>query len=100
MHELQVSGELQSIAWRDGSSGRFTGDIEGLYQGYRGNPPEQEGVIQVAHGSIALVLRHETRVPFPDRPAENPFAGGRTIQDLMPPEGAPGPPGGASRLVR
>ena len=77
MHEKKVSGEIMAIGWRDGSSGRFTGDISGLSEGYRwGDLEEQRGVLEVAHGSIALVVRAVHREMGLERQA-NPFAEGK-----------------------
>lgn len=76
MYEKHVRGELAGVSWRDGSSGRFTGDIEGLYEGYRWEGlEEQRGVIEVAHGTIAFVLKLNSTQEGSPR-AENPFAGG------------------------
>ena len=82
MYEMTVQGEIKSVAWREGSSGIFTGSIEGLYQGYRigsTTPDEQHFVFEVANGSIALTLRQEISpdFPLPLRPAEHPFSGGK-----------------------
>ena len=41
MHEMAVNGEIKTIAAREGSSGIFTGSIEGLYQGYRFGAPRR-----------------------------------------------------------
>jgi hypothetical protein len=87
MHELQVSGEIETVALVDGSSGRFTGSIEGPYEGYRvGNPVEQRGVIEVANGSIGLILRHE--IPMTRRRGENPYKVGED-PFKNPPPGSP-----------
>lgn len=77
MVERQVRGEMVAFGWRTGSSGRLTGDIEGLYEGYRwGGLEEQDRVVEVAHGSLALVLRH-SHYPAGRERGENPFAGGK-----------------------
>ena len=104
MHEVEVKGGLEAVGWQEGSSGRFTGDIAGLYTGHRdGNPPAQAGFLEVANGRLALELRHEWQLPMPPRPAEHPFAGGRTVEDLARErqrlarpggEGGPPPSGG------
>ena len=62
MHEIAVTGEIKTIAAREGSSGIFTGSIEGLYQGYRfgsTTPDEREYSIDAPHGTIALLLRQQ-----------------------------------------
>jgi hypothetical protein len=79
VYEMSVQGEIKALAWREGSSGIFTGSIEGLYQGYRfgsTGPDEQHYVFEVPNGSIALTLRQEVRAdhPLPSRPAEHPFS--------------------------
>lgn len=79
MHEMHVSGEIKTIAFRQGSSGIFTGSIEGLYQGYRfgsTTPDEREYVIEAPNGSIALLLRQQIVTRLPNRPARHPFADG------------------------
>jgi hypothetical protein len=78
MYEMKVQGEMTAVRLPDGSSGRFTGDIAGLYQGYREvGPPEQRAEVPLEHGSLSLVLRYEV----PHRPTgertENPFADGK-----------------------
>lgn len=103
MHEMPVSGEIKTIAVREGSSGVFTGSIEGLYQGYRfgsTTPDEQEFTLEGSNGAIALLLRQQIVTPLPPRPAEHPFADGRDpFDDLAagrPPTwlGGGGPPPG------
>lgn len=113
MHEIAVSGEIRTIAAREGSSGIFTGSLEGLYQGYRfgsTTPDEREFVIEPPNGTIALLLRQQIVTPLPPRPAEHPFADGNDpFEDTGaylakafgggPPGGGPpgghgGPPGG------
>lgn len=79
---MQIQGEIKTLAWREGSSGIFTGSLEGLYQGYRfgsSAPDEQPFVLDAANGSIALTLWQEirSRHPLPSRPAEHPFSGGK-----------------------
>ena len=79
MHELAVRGEIKTIAAREGSSGVFTGTIEGLYQGYRfgsSNPEEHTASIDVPHGTIALRVVQQIVTPLPPRPAVHPFADG------------------------
>jgi hypothetical protein len=111
MHEMAVSGEIQTIAAREGSSGIFTGSLEGLYQGYRfgsTTPDEREFTIEPPNGTIALLLRQQIVTPLPPRPSEHPFADGNDpFEDTAgylakafgggPPGGGPpggGPPGG------
>ena len=80
MHEIAVTGEIKTIAAREGSSGIFNGDIEGLYQGYRfasTTPDEREFVLEAPNGTIALQLRQQIVTPLPPRPAKHPFADGR-----------------------
>src|SRR5947209_5098755 len=82
MYEMTVQGEIKTLAWREGSSGVFTGSIKGLYQGYRFAsiaPDEQHYLLEVPNGSIALTLRQEIRTGhvLPSRPAEHPFSGGK-----------------------
>jgi len=104
MHEMAISGEIKTIAVREGSSGVFTGSIEGPYQGYRfgsTTPDEREFTIDAPNGTIALLLRQQIVTPLPPRPAEHPFADGRDpFEDLAagrPPTwlGGGGPPPGA-----
>lgn len=104
MHELAVSGTMKTIGFKEGSSGVFTGTIEGLYQGYRfasTEPDEREFTIEAPHGTIGLVLRQEIVSALPPRPAEHPFAGGEDplaeAHGGRPPGAGPpggGPPGG------
>ena len=92
MAERQVSGEIAAVGWLDGSSGRFTGDIEGLYEGYRwGDLEEERAAVEFAHGSIALVLRHKHASRGRPR-GENPFAGGKDPTADRPATAGP-PPG-------
>lgn len=99
MREMQVRGEMAAVGLRNGSSGRFSGDIEGLYEGYRvGNPPEQHRTLEVANGAIALILRHQ--MAHGRERGENPFANGNDPFENPPGLGGPpswmtgGPPGG------
>ena len=108
MHEIAVSGEIKTIAAREGSSGIFTGDIEGLYQGYRfgsTTPDEREFVIEPPNGTIALLLRQQIVTPLPPRPAEASVRGrqrpfddtGAFLAEAFGGGGGPpggGPPGG------
>jgi hypothetical protein len=91
--EIAVAGEIRTIACREGSSGIFTGDLEGLYQGYRfgsSEPDERRETIEAPHGTLALVLRQQIVTPLPPRPAVHPFAGGR--DPFAEPRPAGGPP--------
>ena len=100
MYEMLVSGEIKALGWREGSSGIFTGSIEGLYQGYRigsTEPDIQEFTLDLANGSIAITVRQElpTHMPLPSRPPLHPFrVGNAPFDDLnsqreseMPEEG-------------
>src|SRR4051794_30448383 len=80
MYEVPLNGEIRTIAAREGSSGIFTGSIEGLYQGYRfgsTTPDEREYVIEAPHGTIALSLVQQIVTPLPPRLKEHPFADGK-----------------------
>jgi len=95
MLEMMVTGEIKTIAAREGSSGKFTGDIEGLYQGYRfgsTTPDVREYVLDASNGSIALCLTQQIVTPLPPRPIEHPFADGRDPFAESPPRGG-APPG-------
>jgi len=110
MHEMAVNGEIKTIAFREGSSGVFTGSIEGLYQGYRfgsTTPDEREYTLEGPNGTIALLLRQQIVTPLPPRPSDHPFANGNDpFEDLAagrppsflkgggPPPGMGGPPPG------
>jgi hypothetical protein len=87
MHEMVVSGEIKALGFKEGSSGIFTGSIEGLYQGYRlGStlPDERCFVLDGEHGSIALVLRQEICSCLAPRPADHPFADGKDPFKSLP----------------
>src|SRR5687768_16438960 len=87
MYEMQVSGEIKTIAAREGSSGIFTGSLQGLYQGYRfgsTTPDEREYTIEAPHGTIALLLRQQIVTPLPPRQKEHPFANGQDPFDDPP----------------
>jgi hypothetical protein len=106
MYEIPVCGEIKALACKEGSSGIFTGSIEGLYQGYRfgsTTPDEQHFLLEAQNGTIALTLHQEIVTPLPPRPAEHPFAGGKDPLAHMPADigynvpagvGAGGPPPG------
>jgi hypothetical protein len=79
MYKVDAKGEMKSIAFREGSSGIFTGTLAGLYQGHRlgaTTPYEQKTTAQLAGGTIALILKQEVHAPLAPRPAVHPFAGG------------------------
>jgi hypothetical protein len=96
MHEMPVSGEIKTLAWKEGSSGIFTGSLEGLYQGYRFGstvPDERHHVLEMPNGTIAVTVKQEIRSRLAPRPAEHPFAGGKDpFANLPSPTGGP-PPG-------
>jgi hypothetical protein len=99
MVEMPVRGEIKALACKEGSSGVFTGSIEGLYQGYRFAstvPEERQFTLDLEHGSIALTVRQEIRCCLEPRPAVHPFENGNDpFADLpiaaAPPEGVPPP---------
>jgi hypothetical protein len=98
MYTMTVSGEIKALAWKEGSSGIFTGSIEGLYQGYRfasTTPDEQHFVLEAQNGTIALTLHQEIVTPLPPRPAEHPFAEGKDPLAHAPVGVAHGLPSGA-----
>jgi Proto-chlorophyllide reductase 57 kD subunit len=102
MFEMKVNGEMTAVRLPDGSSGKFTGDIDGLYQGYREvGPPEQTAAVQFEHGTLALALRYEVPARPTGERTENPFADGNDpfegltlLQVTRPaaPTGRDGPP--------
>ena len=107
MYELPIQGEIKTLAYKEGSSGIFTGPLAGMYQGYRfasTTPDERDFVLDLPNGTIALTIKQEIRSLLTPRPAEHPFADGVDPFDNMPPEspggpshGAPGgPPSGAT----
>jgi hypothetical protein len=101
---LALTGEVRAFGWRDGSSGRFTGDIDGLYQGYRfgADPDERPHVLALPHGELAVTVRQRTNMRLPERPAQNPFAGHDDpiaqlrwhLAHASPGSGGPPPPAG------
>jgi hypothetical protein len=79
MYKMDVNGEMKSVAFREGSSGIFTGTFAGLYQGHRlgaTTPYEQKTAVPFDGGTIGLVLKHQVHAPLAPRPAIHPFAGG------------------------
>jgi hypothetical protein len=80
MYEMPVSGSIRAIACKEGSSGIFVGDLNGLYQGYRfasTTPYDQTFDLALPNGTVSLRVRQEIVTPLPTRPAEHPFAGGQ-----------------------
>ena len=101
MYEMAVSGEIKTLAWKEGSSGIFTGSIEGLYQGYRFGstvPDVRQTVLEAPNGTIALTLKQEIRSRLSPRPAEHPFAGGKDPFANLPATPAGGPPPGTASM--
>jgi hypothetical protein len=109
MPELQVKGNIKTIAEKEGSSGVLSGDINGLYRGYRlGStvPDEREFTLDAQHGKIALELKQEIHTVLPPRMEPHPFTlekdpwedpeGFMTERygETGGPPGMPGPPGG------
>jgi len=79
MRFMAVKGEVKTIACRQGSSGIFTGDIEGLYEGYRFGstvPDEVRVTVPTPYGSLGLLLRQQIVTRLPPRSSVHPFAGG------------------------
>lgn len=72
-----VRGQVRALGWRDGSSGMFSGTIEGLYQGYRfgAAPDERAHLLELPYGTLAVTVRQRTDMRLPERPADHPFAG-------------------------
>jgi pimeloyl-ACP methyl ester carboxylesterase len=96
MHELHVRGEIKTLAFKEGSSGIFTGSLEGLYQGYRFGstvPDERHHVLELPNGAIALTVKQEIRSRLGPRPAEHPFAGGKDPFAHLPVSTGGPPPG-------
>lgn len=98
MYEMPVLGEIKTLAYKEGSSGVFTGPLAGMYQGYRfasTTPDVREFVLDLPNGTIALTIKQEIRSLLTPRPAEHPFAGGEDPFDNMPDVPPGGPPHGA-----
>jgi hypothetical protein len=89
MREVAVRGEMEMIGLRTGSSGRLTGDIAGLYEGYRegypigspgeagyrtGNPEAQTASIELKNGTLVVNVRHLT--PVRRERGQNPWRDG------------------------
>lgn len=80
---LDVRGEIEAVAWKDGSSGRWTGDITGLYDGWRtGNPTLQQATFPLAHGTLSMALEQKLNDVLPERGPENPLADGVDLTSL------------------
>lgn len=99
MYELPVQGEIKTLAYKEGSSGIFTGPLAGMYQGYRFasmTPDVRDFVLDLPNGTIAPTVKQEIRSLLTPRPAEHPFAAGVDPFDSMPtvPPGGPPSPGG------
>ena len=78
MYKMDAKGEVKAVAFREGSSGIFTGTLSGLYQGYRlgtTTPYEQKTTAQLPNGMIGLTLKHHVHAPLAPRPAVHPFSG-------------------------
>jgi hypothetical protein len=82
MYKKQVQGEIHALGWREGASGKLTGDLEGLFQGYRLSQGSarttNDYVLEVENSTLALTMCQEVHVrhPLPARPAEHPFKNG------------------------
>ena len=82
MYRMLVEGEIQALGWREGASGKLTGDIEGLFQGYRlyqgGTNISNNYAIEVDNSTLSLTLSQEVHVrhPLPTRPPVHPFSNG------------------------
>ena len=107
MYEMPVSGEIKTLAFKEGSSGVFIGSIAGLYRGYRFGSTEADVRafdLELPHGSLAVTTTQEIRSRLGPRPAQHPFADGNDPFANLPPDpdddpaaGAPGrPPGTAA----
>lgn len=101
MHEMAVSGAIKTLAFKEGSSGVFTGSLAGLYHGYRfGSTVADVRTfdLELPHGSLAVAVTQEIRSRLGPRPARHPFADGNDPFANLPPEpgddAAAGAPGG------
>lgn len=89
MHEISVHGEIKALGYREGSSGIFTGSIEGLYEGHRigsAKPDEREYTLELPNGSLSLTVWQQipSHLPLPARPAKHPFQNGNDpFKDLL-----------------
>lgn len=78
MYEYKVQGEVQSQGWREGASGRLTGSLAGLFQGYRDSGDVLSGqhyLLATEEGVLALMLHRPSHLghALPARPVEHPF---------------------------
>lgn len=81
MFEVPIQGEIKALGWREGSTGIFTGSLDGLYTGYRlgsAEPDEREYMLELPNGNISLQVQQQipAHLPLPPRPAEHPFSNG------------------------
>lgn len=77
--DVVVAGEIRALGWREGSSGIFTGSLEGLYEGFRFGSDGGDRAqfdLELPHGTLAVEVRQATNMALPPRPAEHPFADG------------------------
>ena len=116
MDKIQVQGEIKSLGWREGASGKLIGDINGLFQGYRLQQPgtslSNTHTIELDNGTLTLTLSQEVRIrhPLPSRPPEHPFKDGQDpfegielaaprLPDLPPGVKNSGPKGNMTTVV-
>ncbi len=100
MYKMDVKGEMKALAFREGSSGVFTGTFAGLYQGHRlgsTTPHEQETSVKLSGGTIRLILKHQVHALLAPRPAVHPFANGNDPFVDLPTAPASNPPPGMNR---
>ncbi len=82
MYKKHVQGEIQALGWREGASGKLTGDLEGLFQGYRLNQGSasttNDYTLEIENSTLALTMCQEVHIrhPLPSRPQEHPFKNG------------------------
>lgn len=98
MHEMPVSGEIRTLAFKEGSSGLFTGSVAGLYRGYRFGSTDADVRafdLDLPHGNLAVTITQEIRSRLGPRPSRHPFADGNDPFANLPPE-PDDPPGGGS----
>lgn len=82
MGQLELSGEVEAMGWQEGATGRLTGTLTGLFQGYRhpGLPAgERQYVVETEAGALAFTVRYPRRLghQLPPQPVEHPFSYGR-----------------------
>ena len=98
MYRMDAKGEVKAVAFREGSSGIFTGTLSGLYQGYRlgtTTPYEQKTTAQLPNATIGVTVEHHVHAPLASRPAVHPFSG-----DEDPFASLPGVPSNAAAGMR